>query len=34
VATVLESEGLSSFAKSFTELLAALDTKAAELRGR
>lgn len=32
VARQLESEGVSSFQKSFTELLTALETKAAELR--
>jgi transaldolase len=34
VADVLEREGVSSFQKSFDELLGALDTKAAELRSR
>jgi transaldolase len=34
VAAVLESEGLSSFAKSFDELLGALEAKATELRSR
>ncbi|HEX9258152.1 MAG TPA: transaldolase, partial [Acidimicrobiales bacterium] len=34
VARVLETEGVSSFMKSFDELLGALDQKAAELRAR
>jgi len=34
VGRVLENEGVSSFMKSFDELLAALDQKAAELRAR
>ena len=34
VARKLESEGVASFQKSFTELLGALETKATELRRR
>ena len=33
VAAQLEREGVSSFQKSFDELLGALDAKSAELRG-